>query len=45
LSSLNYADTVCLCCGEPGHNKSNYTKHQICFICKASNHPDEECPE
>jgi hypothetical protein len=26
LSSLNYADTVCLCCGEPGHGKGTCSK-------------------
>jgi hypothetical protein len=44
LSSLNYADTVCLCCGEPGHGKGSCSKQQFCFICKAGNHVDDECP-
>jgi hypothetical protein len=44
LSSLNYAGTVFLCCGEPGHGKSTCSKQKFCFICKASNHVDDECP-
>jgi hypothetical protein len=44
LSQLNYADTICACCGEPGHTKAACGKPQICFICKASNHVVEGCP-
>jgi hypothetical protein len=44
MSQLNYVDTICGCCGDPGHTKTEYTKAQICFICKASNHVVEGCP-
>jgi hypothetical protein len=44
LSSLSYVDTVFLCCGEPGHGKSTCSKQQLFFICKASNHVEDECP-
>jgi hypothetical protein len=44
MAQLNYADTICTCCGEPGHTKTTCGKPQICFICKASNHVVEGCP-
>ncbi|KAK1653959.1 hypothetical protein QYE76_071764 [Lolium multiflorum] len=30
-------------CGEPGHFKQSCDKKGFCFICKATNHPVEEC--
>jgi hypothetical protein len=44
LAQLNYADTICSCCGKPGHTKTTCGKPQSCFICKASNHVVEGCP-
>jgi hypothetical protein len=44
LAKLNYANTICTCCGEPGRTKTSCGKPQICFICKASNHVAEGCP-
>jgi hypothetical protein len=41
--SLNYDDAICEGCGEPGHVKAACSKNDCCFICKASNHPVEEC--
>jgi hypothetical protein len=44
LAKLNYANTICTCCGEPRRTKTSCGKPQICFICKASNHVAEGCP-
>ncbi|KAK1691737.1 hypothetical protein QYE76_008434 [Lolium multiflorum] len=43
-TSLNYADTICEGCGEPGHLKAACSKSACCFICKASNHSMDDCP-
>jgi hypothetical protein len=41
---LNYADTICEGCGEPGHLKAACSKGACSFICKASNHAVDDCP-
>jgi hypothetical protein len=43
-NSLNYADTICEGCGEPGHLKAACSKGACFFICKASNHAVDDCP-
>jgi hypothetical protein len=44
MVQLLYNDSIYQCCGEPGHVKTACTKQHFCFICKAGNHPVEECP-
>jgi hypothetical protein len=43
-NSLNYADTICEGCGEPGHLKATCSKGPCFFICKASNHAVDDFP-
>jgi hypothetical protein len=43
-NQISYVDTICLGCGEPRHFKQSCDKKSFCFICKATNHPVEECP-
>jgi hypothetical protein len=43
-NQMSYVDTIFLGCGEPGHFKQSCDKKALCFICKATNDPVEECP-
>jgi hypothetical protein len=44
LAQMNYTNSICMCCGEPGHHQATCSKTAMCFICKATNHAVENCP-
>ncbi|KAK1606173.1 hypothetical protein QYE76_029846 [Lolium multiflorum] len=41
---MSYTNTICMCCGEPGHHQAACGRTPMCFICKATSHLVEECP-
>jgi hypothetical protein len=44
LAQMNYTNSICMCCGVPGHHQATCSKPAMCFICKATNHVVENCP-
>jgi hypothetical protein len=41
---MSYTNTICMCCGEPGHHQAACGRTPMCFICKATSHLVDECP-
>jgi hypothetical protein len=41
---MRYTNTICMCCGEPGHHQAACGRTPMCFICKATSHLVDECP-
>jgi hypothetical protein len=43
-AQMSYTNTICMCCGEPGHHQAACGRTPMCFICKATTHLVDECP-